>query len=161
MRRYDDYLRWMYRSGRPNLFARLQNRVGALLFAAGVWPRRVAALGVRGRRSGRMIWFPVVLTEFEGRRYLVSMLGERVNWVRNLRADHGRAVLRHGRREQVRLLEVAPELRAPILWEYLRVAPGARPHIPVERTAGPAEYEKIAAEFPVFRIETATADSAR
>ncbi|MEC3956666.1 nitroreductase family deazaflavin-dependent oxidoreductase [Nocardia sp. CDC153] len=156
MRWYDDYLRRLYRSGRPNAFARLQNRLGAGLFAAGIWPRRVAALGVRGRRSGRIIWFPVVLTEFEGRRYIVSMLGPRTNWVRNLRAAQGRALLRHGRREQVELTEVAPERRAPILWQYLRVAPGARPHIPVGRDAAPAEYERIAPDYPVFRIDAPT-----
>ncbi|BEK88400.1 nitroreductase/quinone reductase family protein [Nocardia seriolae] len=108
---------------------------------------------MRGRRTGRTIWFPVVLTEFEDRRYLVSMLGPHTNWVRNLKAAQGQAVLRHGRREQVRLTEVATEQRAPILWQYLRVAPGARPHFPVGLDAAPADYERIAADYPVFRIE--------
>ncbi|APA98892.1 hypothetical protein NS506_04846 [Nocardia seriolae] len=36
MRAYDDYIRWMYRTGRPNLFARLQNRLGAAMFAVGL-----------------------------------------------------------------------------------------------------------------------------
>ncbi|WP_024805038.1 hypothetical protein [Nocardia sp. BMG51109] len=152
MRWYADYLRWLYRGGRPNLFARLQNRASALMFAAGVLPHRVAALGIRGRRSGRIIWFPVVLTEFDGHRYIVSMLGE-TNWVRNLRAAQGRAVLRHGRREKVRLAEVEPAFRAPILWHYVQVAPGARPHIPVGRDAAPAAFERITADYPVFRIE--------
>lgn len=108
---------------------------------------------MRGKRTGRTIWFPVVLTEFEDRRYLVSMLGPHTNWVRNLKAAQGQAVLRHGRREQVRLTEVATEQRAPILWQYLRVAPGARPHFPVGLDAAPADYERIAADYPVFRIE--------
>jgi hypothetical protein len=58
------------------------------------------------------------------------MLGANVNWVRNLKAAGGHAVLRHGRREHVRLEEVEPGARAPILRRYLEVAPGARPHIP-------------------------------
>ena len=48
MTSYDDYLRWLYRDG-PNLFARVQNRVSAVAFSAGIWPRRVATLEVRGR----------------------------------------------------------------------------------------------------------------
>ena len=61
MKVYDDYLRWLYRGGRPSWFARLQNRVSAVAFAAGIWPARVGALDVRGRRSGRVISFPVVI----------------------------------------------------------------------------------------------------
>ncbi|RDI55289.1 nitroreductase/quinone reductase family protein [Nocardia mexicana] len=153
MRWYADYLRWLYRGGRPNLFARVQNRASAMVFALGVLPHRVAALGIRGRRSGRVIWFPIVLTEFEGHRYVVSMLGEQTNWVRNLRAAGGLAVLRRGRRETVRLTEVDPAYRAPILWHYVQVAPGARPHIPVGRDAAPADFERIAADYPVFRVD--------
>lgn len=151
---YSDYLRWLYRTGSPNIFARLQNRVSAWVFAAGIAPRHVAALGIRGRRSGRLIWFPVVLTTFDGQRYVVSMLGTNTNWVRNLGAADGEAVLRHGRREAVQLAEIEPEYRPPILWHYLRVAPGARPHIPVAKNAAPAAFERIAADYPVFRIDT-------
>jgi len=151
---YDDYLRWLYRGRRPSWFARLQNRVSAVAFAAGMWPARVAALEVRGRRSGRVISFPVVIADFQGERYLVAMLGERANWVRNARAAGGRAVLRHGRRETVCLDEVPVDERAPILRRYLAVAPGARPHIPIDRTAPIEEFERIAAGVPVFHITT-------
>ena len=87
--RYADYLRWLYRGGHPNRFARLQNRSTAVAFAAGILPKRGAALEIRGRRSGRVISFPVVIADFDGDRYLVSMLGENANWVRNLRAAGG------------------------------------------------------------------------
>lgn len=149
---YDDYLRRLYPGGRPTRSARVQNRVSAALFATGIWPGRLGALDVLGRRSGRLISFPVVIADFEGERYLVSMLGERANWVQNVRADEGRAVLRHGRRENVRLEEVPVEQRAPILRRYLNLAPGARPHIPVTSAAPIEEFERVAAEFPVFRI---------
>ena len=42
--------------------------------------------------------------------------------------------------------------RAPILKAYLQVAPGARPHLDVSRDAPLAEFEKVAARYPVFRI---------
>jgi len=151
---YDDYLRWLYRGGRPNRFARFQNRVSAAAFAAGIWPRRAAALEVRGRRSGRAISFPVVIAGYEGERYLVAMLGENTNWVRNVRAAGGLAVLRHGRREDVRLEEVAADNRPTILRRYLALAPGARAHIAVDRDAPLEEFEQIAPQVPVFRIAT-------
>ena len=157
MSRYADYLRWLYRSGRPNGFARLQNRASATVFAAGLVPNRAAMLEVRGRRSGRIIKFPVVIADVGGDRYLVSMLGANANWVSNVRAAGGHAVLRHGRRERVRLDEVQPGERAPILRRYLQVAPGARPHMPVDRNAQLAEFDRIAGDYPVFWVRSAEA----
>ncbi len=157
MKLYDDYLRRLYRGGRPNRFAQLQNRVSAIAFGIGIWPSRAAALEVRGRRSGRTISFPIVIANYDGERFLVAMLGENTNWVRNLRAANGRAVLRHGRREDVWLEEVPVQSRAPILRRYLALAPGARPHIPVDRNASMEEFERIAPDFPVFRIAPALA----
>jgi len=120
-------------------------------------PNRAGALQIPGRRSGRVISFPVVIADFEGERYLVSMLGKNANWVRNLKAAGGHAVLRHGRRENVNLEEVESSARAPILRRYLQVAPGARPHIPVGRQAPLAEFARVAADYPVFRIRTGAA----
>ncbi len=131
----------------------MQNRLSAVAFSAGLMPSRAGALEVRGRRSGKAVSLPVVITDYEGERYLVSMLGSEASWVRNLEADGGRAELRHGRRESVSLVEVDPALRAPILRRYLALAPGARPHIPVDRTAPLRAFEAIAADYPVFRIE--------
>lgn len=149
---HDDYLRWLYRGGRPSRFARWQNRIGSILFGAGLWPARGASLEVRGRRSGRSLACPVVIADHEGERYLVAMLGEQTSWVRNARADGGRAVLCHGRREQVELEEVPVDQRAVILRRYLELAPGARPHIAVDRHAPLQEFERIAPDLPVFRI---------
>jgi deazaflavin-dependent oxidoreductase (nitroreductase family) len=115
-------------------------------------PARAMTLEVPGRCTGRLISFPVAVADYEGGRYLVSMLGNDANWVRNVRAAGGRAVLRRRGREGVRLVEVEPRDRAPILRRYLEVAPGARPHVPVDRHAPLAEFERIADQFPVFRV---------
>jgi hypothetical protein len=64
----------------------------------------------------------------------------------------GRVILRHGVRETVSLEEVEVGDRAPILRRYLDCAPGARAHVPVDRHAPLAEFDRIAAQFPVFRI---------
>ena len=145
--------RWMYRGGRPNRVARVLNRIGAIQYAHRIAaPKRAVTLEVIGRRSGKVISFPLVLTQYEGERYLVSMLGAHTNWVRNVRAAEGRAVLRSGRREAVRLVDVEPSARAAILRRYLELAPGVRAHLPVDRHAPLTEFERIAADYPVFRV---------
>jgi hypothetical protein len=87
-----------------------------------------------------------------GERYLVSMLGEEVNWVRNVKAAAGSGTLRHGRREEVRLEEVAPNRRAPILKAYLKRASAARAHLPIDKDAPLAAFEQVSPRFPVFRV---------
>jgi hypothetical protein len=143
---------WLYRGGRPNWLARLLNSGSAMLHALGVAPNYLVTLDVRGRHSGRIVSLPLVMTIVDGERYLVSMLGSEVNWVRNARAVGGNVTLRHGRREDVRLEEVPANERAPILKAYLQRAPGARPHIPIKKSVPLSEFERIAAEFPVFRV---------
>ena len=115
-------------------------------------PDYLVTLEVTGRRSGRAISFPLVMAVLGGERYLVSMLGTDVAWVRNVQAAAGQAVLHHGRTEPVRLEELAIEKRAPVLKAYLQRAPGARPHIPVDKDAPLAEFEAIAAQIPVFHF---------
>jgi deazaflavin-dependent oxidoreductase (nitroreductase family) len=146
------FQRWQYRGGRPGWSARISNRLGAIAFAAGIGPGHAATLEVRGHKSGRMISFPVVVADYRGDRYLVSMLGRNANWVRNLRADQ-RAVLRTRRkRENVSLVEEQSGDRAAILRRYLDLAPGARPFFPVDRRAPIADFERIANDYPVFRV---------
>ena len=145
----------MYRGGRRNRVAALLNRAAAILASMGLESkrlRRLVTIEVRGRRTGRLHSFPVVVADHEGGRYLVSMLGQNVNWVRNVRATGGQVVLRHGRRDGVRLEEVDPGARAPILRRYLQIASGARPHIPLDSRAPLVEFEQIAAQYPVFRV---------
>ena len=144
--------RWLYRTGRPSRLASLINRCTAAVHALGIAPNYLATLDVVGWRSGRLVSLPVVIAAVDGERYLVSMLGEHVAWVRNVRAASGHATLRHGRREVVRLDEVAVDQRAPILKAYLKRAPGARPHLPVDKDAPLAEFARVAPRFPVFRV---------
>jgi hypothetical protein len=128
------------------------NRVSAIVHGLGVAPNYLVTLEVTGRRSGRAISFPLVMAVVDGERYLVSMLGADVAWVRNLRAADGRALLRQGRSEHVRLAEIPVEERAPVLKAYLKRAPGARPHISVDKDAPLEEFAAIAAQIPVFRV---------
>jgi deazaflavin-dependent oxidoreductase (nitroreductase family) len=142
----------MYRGGRPNRLATVLNGIWRLIAVAGLPPHRLNTLEVRGRRTGKLRSFPVVVADYGDQRYLVAMLGEGANWVANSRASSGHAVLRHGRREAVRLEEVDPASRAPILKRYLQIAPGARAHIPVDPHAPLADFEAVAQGYPVFRV---------
>jgi len=144
--------RWMYRSGRPNRLASFLNRIDALTGATGLFRGRMVTLEVRGRRTGRSITVPLVPVAHDGHRYLVAMLGERTNWVANVRAAGGTAVIRSGSWESVHLVEVAPDLRPPILAAYVKVAPGARAHIPVDHRADPSAFAAVAAATPVFQV---------
>lgn len=144
--------RWIYRGGRPGVAARVMNRLTARFYAAGSSSHGIT-LEVRGRRSGQPVSLPVVVADFEGSRYLVSMLGAETNWVRNVQAAKGYATLVSHGREEVCLVDVPGDQRAPILRQYLEVAPGARPHFPVSRSAPLEQFQAIAAHFPVFRIE--------
>ena len=128
------------------------NRVSAAVASLGVTSNYMVTLEVTGRKSGRTISLPVVLALVDGQRYLVSMLGENVNWVQNVRAAGGRAVLQSGGGEEVQLDEVPADQRAPILRAYLKRAPGARPHMPVNQDAPIEEFQKVASAFPVFRL---------
>lgn len=144
--------RWFYRDGHPNRVARVLDRGTAALYALGVAPDYLVALEVRGRRSGRTIALPLVMVVLEDERYLVSMLGQNANWVRNVRAAGGDATLRHGLREEVRLEELAVDRRAPVLKTYLKRAPNARAHLPIPKDEPLAEFERVAPRFPVFRV---------
>jgi len=112
----------------------------------------MVSLETKGRRTGRILRVPLVVAELEGRRYLVSMLGENSDWVRNVRASNGEAVLRHGVAEPVKLEEVAVSERPPILRAFLKRAPGARPHFDLAPDASLEEFAHIAPLVPVFRV---------
>ncbi|GIF18835.1 hypothetical protein Ate02nite_15650 [Paractinoplanes tereljensis] len=149
------FYRWMYPHGRANRLARVLNRVSAVQFTHGIFaPSGWVTLEVAGRRTGRPVSCPLVVADYRDERYLVSMFGVDANWVANVRAAGGHAVLHHRSRENVFLSEVTDGTRPGILRAYLNAAPGARPHIPVDRQAPLPAFERIAARYPVFRVTT-------
>lgn len=149
---YMNLAKWMYRKGRPNWLASALNACSAAVHSLGIAPNYLVTLEVRGRRSGRTIRLPLVMAVIEGQRYLVSMLGPDVDWVRNAKAAGGHVTICHGRREQVWLEEVPMDQRAPVLKAYLKRAPGARPHVTVDQNAPLSEFARGAAQYPVFRV---------
>lgn len=149
---YGDRLQSMYPGGRADLLARRLSKLWAAVFGLGLGPRRWVSLEVPGRKSGRNVRFPLGMADVAGQWYLVSMLGEHCNWVLNVRAAGGDAIIRHGHAIHCHLVEVPPAERPEILRRYLQKVPGGRPHIPVSRHAPVADYAAIASRYPVFRV---------
>ena len=146
-------LRLFYRDWRPTRIGRWVNRLASWWSVLGLSSREMAVLEVRGRASGQRRSTPVVIATVEGKHYLVSMLGPESDWVKNVEAAHGDAVLRQGRRRPVHLVGVPPAERAPILSEYVRVATSGRNHLPVAVGAPLSEFQTIAERYPVYRID--------
>jgi hypothetical protein len=104
-------------------------------------------LHVRGRRTGRLLKIPMDPPfGWEGRRYLVSPMGE-THWARNLRAA-GEGELRVRRRsERFRTVELHGAEHDAIVDAYARtITCGCRRYM--EMLPNPADH-------PAFRIEPA------
>jgi deazaflavin-dependent oxidoreductase (nitroreductase family) len=147
------YMRLFYRGWRPTRLGRWANSVQGWYSGLGLPPRFLAVLEVRGRASGRTRANPVVIATVDGAHYLVSMLGPESDWVKNVEAAQGNAVIRQGRRRHVHLVAVEPEQRAPILREYIQVASSGRRHFPLCVGASLSEFAAIAGRYPVYRID--------
>jgi deazaflavin-dependent oxidoreductase (nitroreductase family) len=148
----DDRLRAMYATGRADATARRLARKWAAVFRRGLAPARWVTLEVAGRKSGQPARFPLGMADLDGQWFLVPMLGGQCNWVQNVRASHGRVLIRHGRAVTCTLAEIPVEDRPPVLKRYLQKVPGARPHIPVSRHADITEFAAIAARYPAFLV---------
>ncbi|HMI92789.1 MAG TPA: nitroreductase/quinone reductase family protein, partial [Polyangiales bacterium] len=148
-------MRLFYRDWHPTRLGRWVNRAQGWWSSLGLPPSIVATLEVRGRTSGRRRSNPVVIATVEDQRYLVSMLGPGSDWVRNVEAAQGDAVLRRGRRHRIRLTPIPPQHRAPILRQYVRIAPSGRQHFPLTPNAPLSDYDSIANRYPVYRIDPA------
>jgi deazaflavin-dependent oxidoreductase (nitroreductase family) len=153
--------RFFYPGRRPSRFAKAINAGWSWLASSGLlpekWPGKPVIGSVtvetRGRKSGLPRSNMVTWVEYEGDRYLVSMLGEHTAWVRNARAASGEAVLRRGKRTPVTLEDVPVDQRAPIIRDwYRRTASSTRAHVGLDTDAPLEEFERIANRHPVFRI---------
>ena len=141
---------------KPSSLVKAMNSVFGRLASWGLIPGDTALLQVNGRRSGQTRSNAVTWVEHDGQRYLVAPRGN-TEWVRNVKAAGGEAILKRRKAERVRLEEVPIEQRAPIIKSYLKKTAlvtkrefGIEPEAPLE------EFEKIADRHPVFRITKAS-----
>ena len=144
----------------PGWFTRnVFNRAVAGLTRMGVSVLGSRVLETRGRTSGLPRRTPVNLLAIDGREYLVSPRGNG-QWVRNVRADHGRLTLILGRRRQTYVARELPAHDArttQILRAYLKrwkaevgvFFDGAAPD------STDAELAAIAPKHPIFELARA------
>ncbi len=126
-----------------------QQRQGALEFDLPV-------LTVPGRRSGTPRHTPLTVLERDGQRFVLGGFPG-ADWIRNVRAAGGRAVLEtNGVEEPVRLVELAPDDALPVLREWPEVSPDG---VGMMRDAGvvtdttPDALAEAVGICPVYRVE--------
>ncbi len=128
----------------------------AMRAGVSIWGSRI--LEVRGRKSGTPRRTPVNLLELDGRQYLVAPRGEG-QWVRNVRADHGRLALILGRHRDERVARELPDgQKSPILRAYLRrwkMEVGVF-FDGVDADSAEDDIRRIAPDHPVFVLSPAT-----
>lgn len=137
------------------------NRIGVPLTSLGLAPRDAVTLEVRGRTSGRPRRVPILRTSHRGADYLVALAGES-QWVRNVRAARGRAVIRRRGARSVRLEELPAAQRPEVIAAYLRAgrsrsgtraaAEQARYYFGLAPDASVEDIARIADHYPVFRV---------
>ena len=154
------YLRFFYRGWRPTRIGRLWSRVYAWISGLGLMPRMLLTLQTTDRASGRINATILVVATYQDQHYLVSMLGEGSEWVRNVRAAGGKASIKRGSSQPVQLTEIPPHERASILKAWAQVATSGRHHLPVSHDAPISAFEAIAGDYPVFRIDMAQQSNA-
>jgi deazaflavin-dependent oxidoreductase (nitroreductase family) len=138
---------------RPTKLVQISNRIASWFAARGLMPAKTVQVELKGRRSGEMRTVVINSVEHEGQRYFVSTRGES-EWVRNVRAAGGEVVIVRGGRKRARLEELPAEQRAPIIKKYLgENALVTRRQFGLDPKAELSEFEAIAADHPVFRIE--------
>lgn len=161
MPRHDDpaekvsYLRYFYRGWRPTRLGRFWSRLYAWVSGLGILPSMLLTLRTIDRGSGRVNSTILVVATHDDQQYIVSMLGEGSEWVKNVRASGGVAHIKRGKLRPIILTEIAPQDRAPIIKAWAQVATSGRQHLPVSFDAPLSEFEAIVEDYPVFRIDHA------
>lgn len=119
---------------------------------------RTVTLEVIGRKSGKPVRTSLSRTDLGGSSYFVSLAGES-NWVRNVRAAGGKAVILSAGRHPVHLTEIPQEEKAPIMLAYVQARAfthsgkqSAQHFFGLGPNPSLAEMESISARYVIFRI---------
>ena len=137
---------------RPSGFTKWMNGVMGWMGGAGIGPKKMVSLTIKGRKSGQSRTVAVNIVEYDGKRYLVAPRGN-TEWSRNAIAAGGEAVIKRGKPEDVCLVEVSVAERVPIIQKYVEETAIVRKEFGVEPDSPIEEYQKIAEKHPTFRID--------
>jgi deazaflavin-dependent oxidoreductase (nitroreductase family) len=138
---------------KPSGFTKKMNSFMGWLGGRGMGPKKMVQLEVKGRKSGQPRRVAVNVVDYEGQRYLVAPRGT-TEWSRNAIAAGGVAVIKRGKAENVRLVDVPVVERVPIIRKYVRETAIVRAEFGVEPDSPIGEYQKIAEKHPTFRVDS-------
>lgn len=139
----------------PARWYRRVNPIGVVLVRLGLAPKGVVVLEVPGRSTGAIRRTPLLTTSLDGSDYLVALAGES-HWVRNVRANHGRATVIRRTPRPSRLVEVPPSERAAVISEYLsrdKNGNQAKYYFGLAPNPSIADIGPVVDRYPVFRID--------
>lgn len=139
----------------PGRRRRIENRVMSVLAGAGLVPYSYL-LTTKGRKTGRARRNPVVVVEYDGRRWLVAPYGP-VSWVHNARAAGHIALTRRGKTQTYTIREVSDQEAGPVLQLYMRIATATRPYFQADLNAPVEDFAAEAAHHPVFELTPSAA----
>jgi len=136
---------------KPSGATKKMNSFMGWLSGLGIGPKKQVQLTTRGRKSGLPRTVAVNVVEYNGNRYLVAPRGN-TEWARNA-VVNGEATVKHGKSQDVRLVDVPAAERVPIIQKYVKETAIVRKEFGVEPTSPIEEYQKIADKHPTFRID--------
>ena len=139
---------------RHTMGMRVGNGLVRLLARAGMGPKPLWNVTVRGRTTGKEYSTPIWLVESADGWYWVAVFGE-TNTVKNARAAGLVTLSRGAAHELVRLRELPASGRVPHLRARLRSgrSPMFRPYFDATPQSSDAEFASIAPEHAVFKLE--------
>lgn len=143
----------------PKTYSRMQ-WLGVWLTSAGLGPSDAVTLEVRGRKSGKRRRTPVVRVDHDGAQYIVALAGDS-QWVSNVRAADGAAVIRRRGSQKARLVELPAEERPPVIVSYINRggrfrSKEAKFYFGLNPDPAPEDVAEAAPHYPIFRIENRT-----
>jgi deazaflavin-dependent oxidoreductase (nitroreductase family) len=137
---------------RPSTLTRKSNSFFGWLGGMGIGPKKMVQLTVKGRKTGQPRTVAVNIVEYDAKRYLVAPRGN-TEWSRNAMAAGGEAVIKHGKAEDVRLMDVPVAERGPIIQKYVKETAVVRGEFGLKADCTLEEAQAIADKHPTFRID--------
>jgi deazaflavin-dependent oxidoreductase (nitroreductase family) len=132
---------------------RILNAVFGTMVRLGMIPG-AHLLSVPGRKSGKMRTTPIYVLRYEAERWLVAGYAGS-DWVKNVRAAGWCRFIHDRTEERVGVVEEEDlAVRARVLREFVRKAPGAKRGYSISADAPIEAFASIVHEHPIFRATT-------
>ena len=137
---------------KPSGFERVMNRLVGSMVSAGIGPRYMRLLEVRGRKSGKLYATPVNVLESGGKLWLVAPRG-RTQWSLNVEQSGELALRRGGQLERYKIRITEPSERPLLLKQYLDTYVSQVQRYFDVRAGSPVDaFAPVAERYPVYEL---------